>query len=120
MNSLRFSPGSSLTISNNLSVNSGELMPSVATASSPAAPILAPSGFQKTGLGSLFVTSNLDIHGPIVIEVGALFFNGRFDVPGGLNVARPARLGGAGLIVGNVTNPARQSRQQPGDAFHRR
>ncbi len=104
INSLRFSPGSSLTIFNNLTVTSGELNALAGDSLVTGDTVVAPNGFQKTGPGSLFATSTFDVNGPASVETGALFVNGRFNAPAGFTVQPGARLGGAGLIVGNVTN----------------
>ena len=63
-----------------------------------------PEGFQDLHPAPLFATSTFDVNGPATVEAGTLFVNGRFNALAGFTVQPGARLGGAGLIVGYVTN----------------
>ncbi len=104
VNSLRFSPDSSLTVFNNLTVTSGQLDALSGESLIANGTVVAPNGFQKTGPGSLLATTDFDVTGTASVDAGAFSVNGRFTAPGGLTVTPGSRLGGAGLIAGNVTN----------------
>jgi outer membrane autotransporter protein len=125
INSLIFSPGSTLQVSNLLTVTSGILDVTTGSATINGGTVLAPTGFSKTGAGTLGLTGIVNVTGPANINSGTLNIatgsvftaTGTTTVSSGstvsvagslvspaVNVLLGSNLDGSGSITGAVTN----------------
>ena len=125
INSLIFSPGSTLQVFNQLTVTSGVLDVTTGSAAINGGTVLAPGGFSKTGAGTLDLTGIVNVTGPANINSGTLNIatgsvftaTGTTTVASGstvsvtgslispaVNVLLGSNLNGSGSITGAVTN----------------
>jgi len=100
---LTFADGSSLTILDTLSVNTGDFTVTSGAASISGGALLTPGDFNKLGSGLLNVLSNIITGGNTNIASGILAINGSLTTDNVL-VQLGAWLKGSGLINGNVIN----------------
>lgn len=125
INSLIFSPGSTLQVFNQLTVTSGILDVTTGSATINGGTVVAPGGFTKTGAGTLGLTGIVNVTGPANINSGTLNIatgsvftatgtttvasGSTLSVTGSLvsptvNVLLGSNLDGSGSITGAVTN----------------
>lgn len=104
VNSLIFSPGSTLRIYNNLTVTSGNFTVDQEGSSITGGNLIVPGAFRKLGAGLLNLLNQIIINGPAEVLAGALLVNGDFTTSDGLTIFQNALLGGAGTINGNIFN----------------
>jgi autotransporter-associated beta strand protein/T5SS/PEP-CTERM-associated repeat protein len=102
--SLIFAGGSSLGVSNNLTVTSGNFDVPTGSATIFGGNVIAPGSFSKIGAGTLDAMSDFFVAGPANVQAGALLVDGNFTAGGGLTVSPGALLGGNGFIFGTVVN----------------
>jgi len=102
VNSLLFDDGSSLAVSNTLTVTSGSFTVISGTGTLSGDSVLTPGDFRKVGPGTLLSSANLEVTGEGTVENGGLIINGTLSTGHGLVIRNSALLGGSGTIYGDV------------------
>lgn len=106
INSLIFSPGSTLQVFNQLTVTSGIFDVTTGSATINGGTVVAPTGFSKTGAGTLSLTGIVNVTGPANINSGALNIatGSVFTATGTTTVASGSTLSVTGSLVSPTVN----------------
>jgi outer membrane autotransporter protein len=106
INSLIFSPGSTLQVSNQLTVTSGVLDVTTGSATINGGIVFAPGGYSKTGAGTLIHTGTVNVTGPANINSGTLNIatGSVFTATGTTTVASGSTLSVAGSLISPAVN----------------